>query len=196
MFRKMVIMVSCSILFLLFPVLSFVSAEPEPGEATVSAEDTAAIQQLVNSFFTIIKQAYETRSDAYIDQLLGLMTKDSEYATDAQKFRLMMKQEIASTVSFNVDDFKIGKINVDNDKGFAEFSYVVTKTKIDKSMVRKIQSGGFQLKKEDGAWKIFVMGRDDKILEEIKPAQPTEPVQAPETTESQSSASQRSAEQY
>ena len=54
MFRKMVIMVSCSILFLLFPVLSFVSAEPEPGEATVSAEDTAAIQQLVNSFFTII----------------------------------------------------------------------------------------------------------------------------------------------
>ncbi len=196
MFRKMVIMVSCSILFLLFPVLSFVSAEPEPGEATVSAEDTAAIQQLVNSFFTIIKQAYETRSDAYIDQLLGLMTKDSEYATDAQKFRLMMKQEIASTVSFNVDDFKIGKINVDNDKGFAEFSYVVTKTKIDKSMVRKIQSGGFQLKKEDGAWKIFVMGRDDKILEEIKPAQPTEPVQAPETTESQSSASQGSAEQY
>jgi hypothetical protein len=177
MFKKLIVTVIFSILFLSFPVLAPVFAEEDAEEAAISAEDATAISQAISSFFTIIKQAYETRSDVYIDQLLGLAAQDSEYATDAENFKSAMKQEIDSTASLTLDDLKIGAMHVDNDKGYAEFSYLVTKTRKDNSMVRKIQSGGFQLKKEDGAWKIFAMGREDKVLEGPDTTQPAEPAQ-------------------
>jgi len=190
-------MVIFSILFLSFPALAPVSAEEDAEEAAISAEDATAIRQVISSFFTIIKQAYETKSDTYIDQLLGLASKDSEYATDAENFKSTMKQEIDSTVSLTVDDLKIGRINVDNDKGFVEFSYLVTKTRKDNSTIRKIQSGGFQMKKEDGAWKIFAMGREDKVLEGSDTAQPTEePAQPAVEKAPLDPSSQESTEEY
>jgi hypothetical protein len=182
MFKKLIAIIIFSVLFLSFTAQAPIFAE-EDAEAVVSADDEAAIQQLISAFFTIIKQAYETKSDADIDALLGLAAKDSEYAIDAENFRSMMKDEINNTVSLALDDLKIGRIQVSDEKGFVEFSYLVTKSRPDNSRIRKIQSGGFQLKKEDGAWKIFAMGREDNVLEGADTAQPEEPAQAAEAQE-------------